>query len=235
MKKTGTLVLALVAVMVLTACHGMRINYTEDSAQIEEHRQLAGFERIELLGSIDVKYMQADSFSVLVKAPDTMMESVETRVEGNSLTVGTKPKNGWNGLNGNVTVYVTSPDLIGVAVKGSGDFECKRRLDTDTLDVELKGSGDVEFDDVICDQLRVTLQGSGDVEVDNVTAQRSELLLMGSGDIKVTFSNSGTVHSTLKGSGDIELKGDVQESQSQVRGSGDVQTRHLTVGKANNK
>ena len=58
--------LSVMALGMLTACN---VHFTQRvKAQAEEQRPLKGFERIELLGSLDVKYEQADSFSVLVNS-----------------------------------------------------------------------------------------------------------------------------------------------------------------------
>ena len=101
-------------------------------------------------------------------------------------------------------------------LKGSGDFECLRLLDTDNLEISLQGSGDIEFDDVICDQVDVSLVGSGDVDVKNVKAQRSYINLVGSGDVKMNFDNSGMVEANLTGSGDITLNGKVKRLTAQL-------------------
>ena len=217
------------------ACHGLRVNYSHTEAQAEEQRQIQGFERIELLGSLDVKYEQADSFSVLVKAPVDVIKDVETRVEGDKLVVNMKGSNKFLNIgvsdSKDVTVYVTSPDFLGIELKGSGDFECERLLDTDNLDVSLKGSGDIKFDDIICDQVNVSLVGSGDVELKNVKMLRSYVDLVGSGDVKVHFNESGTVESRLTGSGDITLSGDVNDYKYNVRGSGDMHINGLNTRK----
>ena len=202
-------------------------------ALAERSRSLKDFERIELLGSLDVKYTQADSFSVLIKAPVEVIKDVQTRVEGNKLVVNMKGSNKFLNIgvtnSDDVTVYVSSPDFLGIELKGSGDFDCVNLLDTDNLDISLKGSGDIKFDDIICDQVNVSLVGSGDVEVKNVKMLRSNVNLVGSGDIKVNYDDSGKVEANLTGSGDIELTGEVTEFKSSVRGSGDMHRDGLSV------
>ena len=229
------ILLAVFALGMLTSCscHGVKVHYFSTEAVGEEQRQLSGFERIELLGSLDVKYMQADSFSVKVQAPVETLKNVETRMDGNKLVVKMKGEGHFINFgvsdSKNVTVYVTSPDFLGIMLKGSGDFECRRLLDTDNLDIELQGSGDIEFEDVICDHVNVSLVGSGDVDVKNVKAQRSYISLVGSGDVKMNFDNSGEVEANLTGSGDITLKGTVNDYKYNVRGSGDMNISELTT------
>ena len=55
---------AIVALALLTSCKfDVTRSVTVDS-NVEESRQLKNFERIAMLGSMDVKYAQADTFSV---------------------------------------------------------------------------------------------------------------------------------------------------------------------------
>lgn len=222
------------ALAMFTACKGLKVNYSStNKTTTEEQRQLKGFERIQLMGSLDVRYLQADSFSVIVKGPAKAVRNVVTEVEKNTLKVNMK--NGTSVIHwddedvDDVTVYVTSPDFLGISLQGSGDFSCDRLLDTDNLDITLRGSGDIRFKDIICDRVQVSLTGSGDVDVDQVETQQADLELIGSGDIEMCFKNSGKVDAQLKGSGDITLKGYVRELNNRVRGSGDIDTDELLV------
>ncbi len=225
--------LSVVIIALLTSCYWSGIRYSSTQEHAEEHRQLKGFERIELLGSIDVKYAQADSFSVSVQAPADVLKDVETRVVGNVLQINMKGSDKFLNIGvsdgDDVTVYVTSPDFLGIELKGSGDFECNSLLDTDNLDILLKGSGDINFKDIICDHVNVSLVGSGDIEVKNVKTLRSNVELVGSGDVEIHFTESGVVESSLVGSGDIKLSGTVNNSISTKRGSGDLDTNRLIV------
>jgi hypothetical protein len=218
--------------LLLTACKVN--NSAKVQQQAEENRLLKGFERIEISGGLEVRYTQADSFSVVVKAPNEVAENVVTRVDSNKLVVtlkdGSVLRLGGDD-NDDVTVFVSSPDLLGVELKGSGDFECNRLLDTDNLDIRLQGSGDIEFADIVCDRINVSLLGSGDIEVKNVKTLQSAIELNGSGDIQMRFTDSGDITSLLTGSGDITLEGNVKNHRSEVRGSGDLNTRRLTVRK----
>lgn len=224
--------LVMMALCTLTWCKAADTD-SGDKEKAEQTRQLKGFERIELRGSLDVKYHQGKSFSVVVKAPKKVLNKVETRVEGGKLIVNMRGHgklfNMGVASGDDVTVYVSSPDLIGVELNGSGDFDGKGHIDTDNLNVTLSGSGDIEFDDIICDRINVSVKGSGDVEVKNVKTLKADIELVGSGDVKMTFTDSGTVNTQLIGSGDIKLRGKVKEHKSQKRGSGTIETVGLIV------
>ncbi len=244
--------LAIISLLMLTAC-SLKIGDKSNVEVASDQRQLNGFERIVQQGSMDVKYQQGDQFSVVVKTRKSDVNKVETRVENSTLFISMKEMSklvnfGWTDGD-DVVVYVTSPDLIGVEVNGSGDFKCRTPLDTDHLDMILKGSGDIEFSDIICDDIAISVVGSGDVKVQEVKAQKSAISLVGSGEIKVNqqhvaqtmvelkgsgevkvnFNDCGLVKSSLLGSGEITLSGNVAEHQSSKQGSGDLDVEKLAV------
>lgn len=262
MKKVLLAALALVSVAVasvnakVTTGDSPEVKMTAgDKPKVEEKRALKGFERIRQLGSLDVKYRQGKDFSVVVKAPQSLMKKVETRVEGNTLVVNMKGEGkliNFGSVNGDdVTVYVTSPDLIGIELKGSGDFDCKTHLDTDNLELSVKGSGDIELVDVICDRVNASIIGSGDVkirklvtqqtkfsvigsgemEVNQQNVKQTQIEIKGSGDVKVACKDCGSIESRIFGSGDIKLSGDVKEHKITKRGTGDYDISGLTVTK----
>ena len=225
-------ILAIVGMLVsCTSCDFRIGRYSKMLVTVE--RPLKGFERIQQMGTMSVEYVQADSFSVKVKAPKEVVDQVETRVEGNVLIVNMK--GGTNFLNfgvadgKDVTVYVTSPDFLGIELVGTGDFSCKNLLDTDNLDVVLKGTGDVEFDHVICDNINVSLVGTGEIDVKKVRTLQALVELTGAGDVEVNFDEAGFVDSRLLGTGDIKLTGTVRQLKKQVRGVGDMDTDELIV------
>lgn len=245
MKKLNWFLVALLVVVSSASLYA-----SQGSNKVEEVRPLKGFERIRLQGSPDIKYTQGKTWSVRVKAPQGIIKNVQTRVENKTLVVSIKSGFSFRGLKDDgVTVYVTTPDLIGVEVQGSGDFESKAHVDTDNLDLSVRGSGDMEFYDVICDRVNISLVGSGDVEIKNITTQYSnvslvgsgdvkvrqqkaketKLELKGSGDIKVDSQDCGIVNCRLIGSGDITLTGTIRQLNQTSRGSGDIKTAELRI------
>ena len=235
MKKFLLLSVVTLGMLTSCACSGLKVHYSKTDPHGVHERDLKGFERVELLGSLDVKYAQADSFSVRVDAPVKVLNDVETYVTGNKLVVKMKGEGNIIDLGvsdaDDVTVFVTSPDFLGIELKGSGDFESNGLVDTDNLDITLSGSGDIKFDDIICDRVNVSLVGSGDVDVKHVKTQWAGVQLVGSGDVKMRLDDSGAVDANVIGSGDITLSGNVKDYKYNVRGSGDMNTSGLTIGK----
>lgn len=252
MKKFLLLILAMV---VMASCASAAGEVEGVGVQI---RKVKKFTQIKLEGSVIVRYSQGKGVSVKVKAPSDRMKDVKTYVDGQTLVVSLNGNNNsvWNlfGKRRNddvIEVYVSSPDLVGVSLLGSGDFVCSGHLDTDNLGIMLRGSGDITFNDIICDNIRTELVGSGDIQLKKVDALNSEVILVGSGDINISqknvrkttvdlkgsgdisisFDGCGAVESELKGSGDISLSGRVKSFSKRAIGSGDYHTSRLTVKK----
>ena len=224
--------LTMMVALGMTSCV-MTCDRPMPGEQIVELRKQRGFERIEISGSPNVVYTQADTFGVRLEGPEKMVDNMMTEVRDRTLYVYNKGrvdlKVGFVNLNwgdkDDVTVYVSSPDLIGVRVNGSGDFISKKPIDTDTMEVVLRGSGDIDFDDIICDVCTTELVGSGDININLLDAQTSTVVLVGSGDINITQANVLNTDLSLRGSGDISIDFEegCQSAQCQLAGSGDIE------------
>lgn len=246
----------LLTAISLSSCVDVTKTLALDSKKVTETRNLRGFEEIDISGSPTVYYTQADTFSVRVEGKADAVERIVTEVDNGILRIRNRSKVG--PVNVVITtgsqpvIHVTSPDLVGIYLKGSGDFISEHRIDTDIINVDLRGSGDVDIYDLLCDRCHVELVGSGDIDIQRLETQTTtvelvgsgdidirqhmvdttSLLLKGSGDIKVDFADGcNSANCELYGSGDIELKGSLRHLSSQKRGSGDIDIDKLYVGK----
>ena len=223
--------------------------------KVSETRKLGSFEKIEINGSPKVVYTQGKTVSVKVVGKRESVDNIETAVSNNTLYVKNKGKMGIVNFtfgDDEAVVYVTTPDLIGIQLNGSGDFISKQRIDTDRINVVLRGSGDIDVKDIICDACNISLTGSGDLDIDRLEARDVDASLIGSGDLdiallkvigtRLSLKGSGDVkasfaegcHSVsciLNGSGDITLSGKVKHLSKQKRGSGDIHVNKLTIEK----
>ncbi len=223
-------VMWLMIVLGLTSCVTCERPFPGDP--IVETRLHRGFERVEISGSPNVVYTQADTFGVRLEGPEKMVDNMMTEVKNHTLYVHNKGrvdvKVGFINLNwgdkDDVTIYVSSPDLVGVRVNGSGDFVCRGPLDTDMMNIVLRGSGDIAFDDIICDGCTTELVGSGDITIEHLDARTSTAVLIGSGDIVINEANVVETDLSLRGSGDsvVHFEDGCQSAQCQLAGSGDI-------------
>ena len=203
-------------------------NVVTEGTIVKQKRKVGKFISVKVEGSPTVKFVQGNKHEVIVQGTKDYVDKVKTVVDGNKLVVGLKSSISLNIFKNrkerkNFVIYVTSPDLVGVELAGSGDFICQGPIDTDRLDVQVAGSGEVDFNGrVICDNLNVQVSGSGDAEMADVETIATNLQLVGSGDIKVGLDKCRDVESSLAGSGDITLKGNITGRLNKAKaGSGD--------------
>ena len=236
----------------LTSCF-QNCRAMDDGPIITSDRRVSSFDKIELSVPYDIFYTQGTKCSVKIEGPEKLVKRIATESDGQQLKVYFPIRETFRfGRNcGQVSIFITSPDVTSVVLRGSGTFVAKGKIDSDTLDLHLLGSGDMHVSDVICDQLTTFLQGSGDLTVDNVQAVLSRVRLLGSGDLcvkqqhvtttDISLTGSGDIDMHMKncknvsckliGSGDVTLTGDVATLNRSTTGSGDINVSKLTVKK----
>ena len=226
------LLVLLIGVVVVSSCN-LR-NSRNNGAEVTSVRHVRPFDRVEIKGLCDVIFTQGDNFGVKVVGPEALVKQLKTHFSGTTLTIGNDKgveRLRLNGRRNRTTVYISSPDLVGVRLLGMGDFTVAGPLDTDTLNVYLQGMGDMEMENVICDAFNVTLHGMGDIDVHSLTAARSDIRLKGMGDINIEFRSSGHADCSVVGVGEIELSGTLKTLQKQVRGTGSIDVDDLFLSR----
>lgn len=241
MKRIFSIMMALAFVFAFAACNasnakegldaknGKSISY--DGRKVTKQlKSLPYFNKIVLDGALDVEFSQASRGGVAVKGRKSIVENVKVKVKGQTLYISLDEKD-WFRVDRSekADIYVSSPDLISVVMRGAGDIEAKNLLDTDTLNVELNGAGNIDFDRIVCDEAYLIVKGAGNLEVDKLTANRTKIAMLGVGNADVEFVNAGHVDCLLKGVGNIDLEGTVKSLSKNVRGTGNIDTTELMV------
>lgn len=232
----------IAAVLALVSCSSVTSN--KEDIMVQEDRKVGKFTSIAIQGSPTVIYRQGITCTVKVRANKSVIKDIKTTIDNGCLNVSMKGKGGFFVFSKEkpITIYVTSPDLIGVEIAGSGDFKSEMPLDTDNIRLVVRGSGDIDFDGkILCDNAKMEVTGSGDIDVKDIEALTTDISvigsgeidvnqqkvintdvrLTGSGDITIKCESCGNINSNLTGSGDISIYGSVNNISKQKAGSGD--------------
>lgn len=241
MKRIFSIMMALAFVFAFAACNasnakegldaknGKSISY--DGRKVTKKlKSLPYFNKVVLDGALDVEFSQASRGGVAIKGRKSIVDNVKVKVKNQTLYLSLDEKD-WFRVDHSekADIYVSSPDLISVVMRGAGDFEAKNLLDTDTLNVELNGAGNIDFDRIVCDEAYLIVKGAGNLEVDKLTANRTKIAMLGVGNADVEFKNAGHVDCLLSGVGNIDLEGTVKSLSKNVRGTGNIDTTELMV------
>ncbi len=228
-----------------------RVYAANNKKKVTTQQNLKYFKRIVMSTPYDVHFVQGDKNTVKIVGPQADVAGVVLRVSGETLYIERAAKRSrmFFKSSDDVDIYVTSPDLTQLEIKGSGDFEAGRRVDTDQLVVSIFGSGDIFFRDIICDKLVAGINGSGDIDFNKVEcvqaesaikgsgdiqfkslkANKTKFSIKGSGDIEANLNNAGNVDCEIFGSGTIKVSGVAKNLNQNVRGSGSVESNRLKL------
>ena len=217
MKKSFFTVSVLGLVLTLTACTNVPapFNFLCENGSgniITETREVAEFDRINLMVPANLYVSQGDTNSFSIEGDDNLLEEIETDLDGTFLEI--ELKNSVKCLNPTqeINIWVTMKEVKELAVSGSGNIVGETAFETDSLEMRVSGSGKISNDNQIkADSLELRISGSGDVDLDVV---------------------SKTITTRISGSGNVALEGVTEIHEFQVSGSGELNAYDLDTQKS---
>lgn len=178
------------------------------SAGSENRPVAANVVNVVMSGPIDLILRQAATPELLIKGDPKLVARVTTRVEGNTLYVGTR----------------------GIFISIGSHQPARIELNLPALEkLQLQGSGDGNVKGFRGNKIELSLRGSGDLVFDN-DYQQVQAGLNGSGDLSMTLLNSDNVDLSILGSGDAVVKGQAKVFNAKIGGSGDLDATALKAG-----
>lgn len=202
-----------------------------------EKRNVGAFNAISMGVPGDLYITQGNQVSVEVKGDSDDLEDLITEVRDNTLVIKYE-RIGWNFGRDRVTIYVTTPEISGISLGGSGKVISQNSLQSDRLDLSVSGSGKIELqveaDEIEAsisgsgnmtisgdaDQVQLTISGSGNMDAEELMADRYEVRISGSGRSRIHVGDQ--LDAKISGSGSVYYKGDPDKVISNVSGSGRV-------------
>ena len=190
-------------------------------------RRVSDFHSIKIQGKFKVYITQADSETVKLDAPDTLLGHIVTIVQLGVLKVRYQRKDWFDKHRDQnrprVTVYITTKRLRSLTSSGSTDIHFNEGIKADNLYLTTRGSGHIEGR-VTAKNVENRMSGSGHIQLDG-SADYASVHISGSGEFsgrdlltaeaRVHISGSGhavvnasnEVGATLHGSGGLTYTG----------------------------
>lgn len=177
------------------------------------------FSRVNCSIPVDINYSDGRR-EVTAILPDNVLEVVNFEVRGDELFIECKDYNIRNMRE--AIIRISAPELHGLTINGSGDFEAPLGFKTSDCAIKINGSGDIQTKNLRADKLRISINGSGDVELSNLNSGDIDINVNGSGDVEMN-GRCSSANVRVNGSGDIDIRGLNSDSVStKVNGSGKV-------------
>ena len=210
----------------------------------EETRKVDPFNEISLRIGATVHLEQGPQKDIEIVAKPSTLEELITEVKDGKLIIRfPNKKYFWSTFQpGDITIYITTPEIKGLGISGSGDIIADDGIKTKILDMAISGSGNIRLSDLSAERVKSAISGSGDIVVSGkTTAQDLSVSISGSGNfkgldysaedvtVKIAGSGNAGVEATknlyirLAGSGNVTYKGNPMIDQS-IAGSGSVKS-----------
>ena len=208
----------------------------------EQNRKVDPFTEISLRIGAKVHLEQGAKQNLEIVAKPSTLDEIVTEVKDGKLIIRFPNKDYfWKTFQpGEITIYITTPEINGLGVSGSGDIIAENGVKTKILDLGVSGSGNIRLSELSAERVKAAISGSGDIVLaGKAAAQDLSVAISGSGnfkgfdfsadDVSVKIAGSGNVdieanknlYVRLAGSGNVTYKGKPMIDQS-IAGSGKV-------------
>jgi hypothetical protein len=165
-----------IALAVLAGCTPTTI--TGSGNVVTQEEAITNFDKVDISNSFDVDISQGESFSVIIRVDDNLVEHLQVVRQDSTLKIGLKPNRNYTIRDATMEAEVTMPELTGLDLSGSSQANITGFKSTKDLLVDLSSAsslqGDIE---------------AGDIGID--LSSSSEMILVGSGgDLTIDVSSS---------------------------------------------
>lgn len=198
--------------------------------QHRETRNVDSFTKISFGFPGKLYLKQGSPQKVELEGDRDVLEEVETEVSGGRLRIGKEGK--WfNWSNDDkITVYITVPNIEGVAVSGSGDIIGQSKFKTNDLQLNVSGSGSLSLDAEANGEVDANVSGSGDMDLKG-HFRSFESDVSGSGKVVLAATIDGLADFGISGSGKVQASGSADMVKTNISGSGKVLAADLETNR----
>ena len=190
----------------------------------EEQREVPSFSEISLRVPAQLHLEQGNKQSIRIEAKSSTLEKIITEVRDRQLVIRFQNRDlFFNSFNpGKIDIYVTVPEVDGLAISGSGDIIAQNKISTRILDLKVSGSGDINLNDLDAERVKASISGSGDILIENGgVADDFTANISGSGSVKAKEFKANDVSVNIAGSGSCSVAAE-KSLKARIAGSGNV-------------
>jgi DUF4097 and DUF4098 domain-containing protein YvlB len=210
--------LATVIFLVTILLSGIRVQADE------QNRKVDPFTEISLRVGAKLHLEQGAKQNVEIVAKASTLDELITEVKDGKLIIRFPNQNLlWKNFQpGEITIYITAPEINGLGVSGSGDIIAEDQLKTKIIDLAVSGSGNIRLSDLSAERVKTTISGSGDIVLAGKTAaQDLSVNISGSGNLKGLEYSADDVSVKVAGSGNVGIEAN-KNLYVRLFGSGNV-------------
>jgi hypothetical protein len=187
-------------------------------------RKVDSFTEISLRVGAKLYLEQGNKYNLEIVAKPSTLDEIITEVKDGKLIIRFPNKNFfWNDFRpGDITIYVTTPEITGLGVSGSGDIIAEDEIKSKIVDLAVSGSGNIKLSEFSAERVKAIISGSGDICLTGKNAaQDLSVNISGSGNFKGLDYQADDVSVKIAGSGNVEIEAN-NNLYVRLAGSGNV-------------
>ena len=190
----------------------------------EQNRKVDPFSEISLRIGAKVHLEQGAKQNLEIVAKSSTLDEIITEVKDGKLIIRFPNKDYfWKTFQpGEVIIYITTPEINGLGVSGSGDIIAENEIKTKILDLGVSGSGNIRLSELSAERVKSSISGSGDIVLaGKAAAQDLSVAISGSGNLKGFDYSADDVSVKIAGSGNVDIEAN-KNLYVRLAGSGNV-------------
>ena len=190
----------------------------------EQTRKVDPFTEISLRIGAKVHLEQGAKQNLEIVAKSSTLDEIITEVKDGKLIIRFPNKDYfWKTFQpGEITIYITTPEINGLGISGSGDIIAENEIKTKILDLGVSGSGNIRLSELSAERVKSSISGSGDIVLaGKEAAQDLSVAISGSGNFKGMNFSADDVSIKVAGSGNVDIEAN-KNLFVRLAGSGNV-------------
>jgi len=190
----------------------------------EQTREVDPFTEISLRIGAKVHLEQGEKQNLEIVAKASTLDEIITEVKDGKLIIRFPNKDFfWKTFQpGEITIYITTPEINGLGISGSGDIIAENEIKTKALDLGVSGSGNIKLMELSAERVKTAISGSGNIILaGKAAAQDMSAAISGSGSLKAMDFAAEDVSIKIAGSGNVDIEA-LKNLYIRLAGSGNV-------------
>lgn len=162
-----------------------------------ENRAVQDFSKIELLGAGTIHLVQANEFSLVIEAEESILALIISEVRGEMLVLDFK--RGYDIINTlPIHYFISLPKIELVRIAGGGKLEADS-IAGNSLLLEVPGGADINIGKIAVNAFRLEVQGAVKMRLNRLQAQGISFDIQGSLDLKLADVQAEALTSRIEG------------------------------------
>jgi hypothetical protein len=189
---------------------------------VSQEYDLADFDVVDISHAFNVDIVQGESYSVIVRVDDNLVEHLEVVTQGDTLKIGLKPTLNFTVLKATMEAEVTMPTLSGIEASGASDATATGFNSDQTFWLDLSGSSTAVLTGS-AGELTVDASGSSDADLAEFSVGDASISASGSSSVVVNVS--GRLDADASGSSDVFYMGSPTLGNIDTSGASSVEPK----------